>query len=188
MRAGWPRSTALPRCKYFPTSSTGESIMIDFEIEPSVAKRVKMFHMVADGVMRPISREFDEKEHAEPENYFQTMWAANAMADSSLDLAKKKESKDADAEKAARSPMRNLYTVITTEELCWGDAGLFLATPNAGLGGAAVMAAGTAEQKERFLSRFRSGQPKWGAMAITEPGFGSDSSQVTTATREGDDY
>ena len=30
--------------------------MIDFEIEPSVVKRVKMFHMVADGVMRPISR------------------------------------------------------------------------------------------------------------------------------------
>ena len=36
--------------------------MIDFEIEPSVLKRVKMFHMVADSVMRPISREFDEKE------------------------------------------------------------------------------------------------------------------------------
>jgi acyl-CoA dehydrogenase len=165
--------------------------MIDFEIEASVAKRVKMFHMVADGVMRPISREYDEKEHAEPEQYFQTMWAANAMADSSLDLAKKKDGESAkDAGKApARSPMRNLYTVITTEELCWGDAGLFLATPNAGLGGAAVMAAGTPEQKERFLSRFRGGKPKWGAMAITEPGFGSDSSQVTTtATREGDDY
>jgi acyl-CoA dehydrogenase len=167
--------------------------MIDFEIEPSVLKRVKMFHMVADSVMRPISREFDEKEHEEPTQYFQTMWAANAMAESSMDLPKKKESSEAKsgdgAKAAARSPMRNLYTVITTEELCWGDAGLFLATPNAGLGGAAVMAAGTPEQKERFLSRFRGGEPKWGAMAITEPGFGSDSSQVTTtATREGDDY
>src|SRR5271155_5706172 len=167
--------------------------MIDFEIEPSVLKRVKMFHMVADSVMRPISREFDEKEHEEPTQYFQTMWAANAMAESSMDLPKKKESSEAKSgdgpKAAARSPMRNLYTVITTEELCWGDAGLFLATPNAGLGGAAVMAAGTPEQKERFLSRFRGGEPKWGAMAITEPGFGSDSSQVTTtATREGDDY
>ena len=26
--------------------------MIDFEIEPTIAKRVKMFHMVADAVMR----------------------------------------------------------------------------------------------------------------------------------------
>ncbi len=136
--------------------------MIDFEIEPSVAKRVKMFHMVADSVMRPISREYDEKEHEEPEQYFQTMWAANAMADSSLDLAKKKKPKEGEEKAPARSPMRNLYTVITTEELCWGDAGLFLATPNAGLGGAAVMAAGTAEQKERFLSRFRSGAAEVG--------------------------
>src|SRR5271170_3754144 len=167
--------------------------MIDFEIEPSVLKRVKMFHMVADSVMRPISREYDEKEHEEPEQYFKTMWAANAMADSSLELAKKKESpkesKDGDEKAPARSPMRNLYTVITTEELCWGDAGLFLATPNAGLGGAAVMAAGTPEQKERFLKRFKEGKPKWGAMAITEPSFGSDSSQVTTtATRDGDHW
>jgi acyl-CoA dehydrogenase len=51
------------------------------------------------------------------------------------------------------------------------------------------MAAGTPEQKERFLKRFKEGKPKWGAMAITEPSFGSDSSQVTTtATRDGDHW
>ncbi len=44
-----------------------------------------------------------------------------------------------------------------------------------------VVAAGTPEQKERFMSRFRGGKPKWGAMAITEPGFGSDSSQSIVA-------
>jgi acyl-CoA dehydrogenase len=61
--------------------------------------------------------------------------------------------------------------------------------PNAGLGGAAVAAAGTPAQKERFLKRFTEGKPKWGAMAITEPGCGSDSAAVaTTATREGDDW
>ncbi len=55
--------------------------MIDFEIEPQVVTRLKMFHTVAEQVMRPISREYDESEHAEPEQFFQTMWAANAMAD-----------------------------------------------------------------------------------------------------------
>ena len=80
---------------------------------------------------------------------------------------------DASGQGAVRS--RNVYTVATTEELCWGDAGLFLAIPNAGLGGAAVTAAGTPEQKQRFLAPFRGGKPKWGAMAITEPGCGSDS-------------
>ena len=79
--------------------------------------------------------------------------------------------------------------MLSTEELCWGDAGLYLSTPNSGLGGAAVMAAGTPEQKEHFLKRFKEGKPKWGAMAITEPGFGSDSSAVaTTATRDGDNW
>jgi len=78
---------------------------------------------------------------------------------------------------------------LVQEELCWGDAGLFLSIPNAGLGGAAVMAAGTPEQKQRFLAPFRGGKPKWGAMAITEPGCGSDSAAVTTtATRDGDHW
>jgi acyl-CoA dehydrogenase len=161
--------------------------MIDFEFEPNVTQRLQMYHAVAEQVMRPISRHYDEKEHEEPEQYFQTMWSASAMADVELGAGR---AKDGDGAKARGGPrMRNLNTVITTEELCWGDAGLFLSTPNAGLGGAAVMAAGTPEQKERFLSRFRSGKPKWGAMAITEPGFGSDSAAVsTTAVRDGDHW
>jgi acyl-CoA dehydrogenase len=65
--------------------------------------------------------------------------------------------------------------------------GLYLSIPNSGLGGAAVAAAGTPEQKKRFLSRFTEGEPKWGAMAITEPGAGSDSAAIqTTAVRDGD--
>ena len=53
----------------------------------------------------------------------------------------------------------------TVEALSWGDAGLYLATPGAALGGAAVDATGTPEQKERFLKRFSEGEPKWAAMA-----------------------
>src|SRR5260370_23619587 len=98
-------------------------------------------------------------------------------------------SRNGEKASATTPSLRNLYTVLSTEELCWGDAGLFLSTPNSGLGGAAVMAAGTPEQKERFLKRFREGKPKWGAMAITEPGFGSDSSAVTTtATPDGNHW
>jgi acyl-CoA dehydrogenase len=79
---------------------------------------------------------------------------------------------------------------MQAEELCWGDAGLYLRTPFAGLGGSAVAAAGTKEQKQRFLSVFQAdGAPAWGAMAITEPGAGSDSAAIeTTATPDGDDY
>ena len=43
-------------------------------------------------------------------------------------------------------------SAVTIEELSWGDAGLYLSIPNPGLGGAAVAAAGTPEQKQRFLA------------------------------------
>ena len=93
-----------------------------------------------------------------------------------------------EASGGAQTP-RTLFTILAAEELAWGDVGLFLQIPNPGLGGAAVMAAGTPEQKKRFLKRFSEGQPKWAAMAITEPGCGSDSAAITTtARREGDHW
>ena len=157
--------------------------MIDFELEPQVVSRLQMYHAVAENMMRPISREYDEREHEDPYQFFETMWQAQSLNDVGP------AARSAGAEPQAGPSLRNLNTVITTEELCWGDVGLFLATPNSGLGGAAVMAAGTPEQKARFLKRFGEGKPKWGAMAITEPGCGSDSAAVTTsATRDGDDW
>jgi len=164
--------------------------MIDFEFEPHVKAQLKMYHAVAEGLMRPISREYDEREHEKPWQFYETMWAAAqnlgpgaAPEKSSSEKSEKGEKRDGTAK------LRNLYTCLSTEELCWGDAGLFLSIPNPGLGGAAVAAAGTPEQKERFLKRFREGKPKWGAMAITEPGCGSDSAAITTmAVRDGDEW
>ncbi|HVA79389.1 MAG TPA: acyl-CoA dehydrogenase family protein, partial [Candidatus Binataceae bacterium] len=161
--------------------------MIDFELEPQVVERLKMYHMVAEQVMRPISREYDEREHEEPEQFFKTMWQAQSLADVAPGGDLKKDAKR--GAQPAGPKLRNLLTCVTTEELCWGDAGLFLSTPNSGLGGAAVMAAGTPEQKVRFLKRFSEGEPKWGAMAITEPACGSDSAAIqTTAVRDGDHW
>ncbi len=67
-------------------------------------------------------------------------------------------------------------------ELCWGDVGLLLAMPRQGLGNAAIAAVANAQQLERFAGT-------WAAMAITEPGCGSDSAAIrTTAVRDGDHY
>jgi acyl-CoA dehydrogenase len=152
--------------------------MIDFELEPQVVERAKFFRSVAEHLMRPISRHYDEHEHEEPRRFIETTWQGAAR--------ERQGGADAGAER--KSAPRNLLTTIMTEELCWGDAGLFLSIPGPGLGGAAVSAAGTAEQKERFLRRFKDGEPKWGAMAITEPGCGSDSAAVTTTARREGDY
>ena len=159
--------------------------MIDFEFEPAVRAQLKMYHAVAENMMRPISREYDEREHEKPWQFFEAMWSASQSLGPAAAPAKDSPAGKADG----AQKLRNLYTCLTTEELCWGDAGLFLSIPNPGLGGAAVAAAGTPEQKQRFLKRFREGKPKWGAMAITEPGCGSDSAAITTtATRDGDDF
>ncbi len=54
--------------------------------------------------------------------------------------------------------------------------------PRQGLGNSAIAAVANEEQLQRF-------QETWAAMAITEPGCGSDSAAIrTTATKDGDDY
>src|SRR5258707_6984157 len=153
--------------------------MMDFDPDPQILNRLQMFHAVSEHMMRPISRDCDEHEHTKPTQFYESMWSASAAADIQVGNDKSKKTDGAAPRRA------NLLTVLSTEELCWGDAGLYLSTPNSGLGGAAVMAAGTPEQKERFLKRFKECKPKWGGMAITEPSFGLPSSPVTTTPTRG---
>jgi len=138
----------------------------------------KMVHAVAEQAMRPIAREYDEREHEKPWDFLNMMWQVSNGHP--IGGGGQRRPKDGPSE-------RNLGMCVSIEELSWGDAGLYLSIPNSGLGGAAVAAAGTPEQKERFLAPFSGGKAKWAAMAITEPGCGSDSSAIqTTAVRDGD--
>jgi acyl-CoA dehydrogenase len=156
--------------------------MIDFEMSPSIESARQMIHMMADQTMRPIAREYDEREHAEPTEWHEMMWSVSQGSEVTFGGSK--------SDKKDKGPSeRNLASAVTIEELSWGDAGLYLSIPNSGLGGAAVAAAGTSEQRKRFLGRFHGGKPKWAAMAITEPGCGSDSAAITTtAVRDGDHW
>jgi acyl-CoA dehydrogenase len=69
------------------------------------------------------------------------------------------------------------------EMLSWGDAAIYLCLPTSALAGSAIEAVGTPEQKVRFLKRFTEGDPKWGAMAITEAHAGSDTAAISTTAR-----
>jgi len=156
--------------------------MIDFEMSQQIENARQMIHMMAEQTMRPISREYDEREHEDPTEWHQMIWTVSNQSPVTFGGGGKSKKDDGPSE-------RGLAAVITIEELSWGDAGLYLSIPNAGLGGAAVAAAGTPEQRKRFLSRFMEGKPKWAAMAITEPGCGSDSAAITTtAARDGDQW
>jgi alkylation response protein AidB-like acyl-CoA dehydrogenase len=77
---------------------------------------------------------------------------------------------------------------IAIEELGWGcgSTALAIAAHN-GLGCAPISLFGSHEQKQRFLTRVASGQGKLAALALTEPGAGSDL-QGAHADRFGDEW
>jgi acyl-CoA dehydrogenase len=155
--------------------------MINFEIPEKITNELQMAKMVAEQVMRAKSRYYDEHEHERPVEYISLMWPVMREQN------KRQLEKSTNGKKPARTGpgISGLRLVMLVETLSWGDAGQYLCTPDPALGGAAVYAVGTPEQKARFLTRFTEGDPKWGAMAMTEAGAGSDTSAIrTTATHD----
>jgi acyl-CoA dehydrogenase len=160
--------------------------MISFELSERARVMQEMTRGAAEQMMRPISRWCDEHEHEKNWDYLNTMWEVSKGTTMVGGSDKDKEKKGGEESSPNE---RVLGMCVTVEELCWGDVGLYLTIPNSGLGGAAVAAAGTPEQRKRFLARFGEGEPKWAAMAITEPSCGSDSAAIqTTAVRDGDHW
>jgi acyl-CoA dehydrogenase len=148
--------------------------MINLEITQKMAQVRAGMNNMAKSMLRPISRHYDEHEHEEAKELevFRTVKI--------MTRPKKKkpgEGGEAKPEKAASQKIgANLGMVMSIEEMCWGDLGLLLAFPNAGLGNAAIIAVATDEQLEQFGN-------KWASMAITEPGSGSDSGSITAKAK-----
>ncbi|HEY2736399.1 MAG TPA: acyl-CoA dehydrogenase family protein [Polyangiales bacterium] len=159
--------------------------MINFEHHEMLRNLAAAIEQIAKDHMRPFTREVDEHEHSNPEQYVNTMYEVLKMTGGAMNSPVMGAKQD--GEKKRRTG--NVTSVVFIEKLAWGDCGMYLSTPMPLLGGAAVGAAGTPEQKERFLKRFKEGKPKWAAMAITEPGAGSDTSAIqTTAVLDGDEW
>ncbi len=148
---------------------------IAFDLTENSLKAKAHYHAMAVDHMRPVSRKYDELEHESPREWIDWFWKHGRSGPGG----------------ALDGPSDGFVQVcVQAEELCWGDAALYLRMPTPALGGSAVAAAGTPEQKERFLSAFRGdGTPIWGAMAITEPSAGSDAAAIeTTAELDGDEW
>ena len=81
------------------------------------------------------------------------------------------------------------YMIVLTEELArTGSGGLIASLMSHGIGSPPIVHTGTPEQKERFVRPVLAGE-KIAALAITEPGGGSDVANLKTrAVREGDHY
>ncbi len=140
---------------------------IDFSLTEGSKIAQEHYHNVAVEEMRPISQKYDVGEHQLPVEWVDYWW---------------NEGRKGPQEKSGKPNDGFITVCLQAEELCWGDAGLYLRMPTPALGGSAVSATGTQEQKKRFMSAFREegGHPIWGAMAITEPQAGSDAAAIET--------
>lgn len=152
--------------------------MINFTLSKSQQAARDYAHQVALEEMRPISLECDRTEKI-PESFFWNMqrrfWSG-AAGQARMQAQQEEEKQD------------NILTVLSQEEMGWGDAALSTAIPGPGLAAPPILSQGTAEQQMRFLAPYMDGQ-HWGALALTEPGIGSDvAGMSTTAVLDGDEW
>lgn len=156
---------------------------IEFEAPKPIVQTQFMLKTVAEEMMRSRSRYFDEHEHEIPYDYIEFMHTAmKALGAGAGSLAPEENGNghDGGEQKKKRPPIGYQLLAAQIEMLAWGDVGMYLVTPGGGLGAAAVQAAGTAEQKARFLARFMEEKPTLGAMCMTEAGAGSDTASIRT--------
>jgi acyl-CoA dehydrogenase len=156
---------------------------INLEMPRKLQAVIEKAHQGAAEMLRPISRKYDINEHAYPveldtlANLFEGISEANAFA-----FAGAEAFRDSEEAKGENHNGGNMSAVVNVMEMGWGDVALMLSVPRQGLGNAAISGVATDEQLSRLGK-------VWAAMAITEPGFGSDSAAVsTTAKLDGDEY
>jgi acyl-CoA dehydrogenase len=144
-------------------------------------------HQVAMNMLRPISRKYDRAEHAYPKELDMLAAMIDGLSESGANEGagaagvRRDESEDSGDAGGVRNGA-NLASVMSIAEMCWGDVGLLLSMPRQGLGNSAIASVANEEQLARF-------DGVWAGMAITEPGTGSDSANITTtAVLDGDEY
>ena len=163
--------------------------MINLETPKKFRGFVEQAHQVADNFLRANSRKYDLAEHEYPKELDLLASLVDGMGDSGqgqgAGAAGVRRGEDDDPKAKGKGKVKNganMSSVLSIIEMCWGDVGLLLSMPRQGLGNSAIASVATDEQLERFKGT-------WASMAITEPGFGSDSAAIsTTAVKDGDEY
>jgi acyl-CoA dehydrogenase len=155
---------------------------INLEMPKKLQAVIDKGHQGAAEMIRPISRKYDLKEHAYPVELDTLANLFEGISDAkTISFAGAEAFRDSEASNENRNG-GNMSAVLNATEVSWGDIALLLSVPRQGLGNAAISGVATDEQLERLGK-------VWAAMAITEPGFGSDSAAVsTTAKLDGDEY
>ena len=157
---------------------------INLETPKKFALLINQAHQVAAEVFRPISRRYDQAEHEYPKELDMLAAVIDGMNDGGEGGTGARGVRRDPSEPSGTGNRNgtNMSSVLSIMQACWGDVAMVLSMPRQGLGDAAIASVANDEQWARFGKL-------WASMAITEPGFGSDSAAVsTTAVRDGDHY
>lgn len=137
----------------------------------------KIVHEFAEKELRPKAREVDEKE----EFNWEAFRKAGPVGLTGMSIP----------EEYGGSNVDMVSNAIAFEELGWGCGSTALAfTAHNGLGTAPIALYGSKELKKKWLPLVASGKNKLGALALTEPGAGSDiqGGVITRAEKDGDEW
>jgi acyl-CoA dehydrogenase len=148
--------------------------VISFELSDEQKAIRKVAREFAEKEVRPIAPQCDEEEKY-PEHFVEKAFKAGMTY---LYVP----------EEYGGQGMDFLTACIVGEEIAWGCCGLATILGANNLGTTPLLVAGTEEQKRKYFGYLTS-RPSLAAMALTEPGAGSDAAGVkTTAVRAGGDY
>jgi acyl-CoA dehydrogenase len=162
---------------------------IEFSLSKKQLEMREGIRGLAKNVIRPQALAWD-RAGGIPEEFLRNMarlatsMGSNAMR-SGVGDETEEEKKDAETKRGPSGS--NLFGVLASEELAWGDGSLLLGLPGPGLGGPPVRGSGTPEQKKRFFGVFEdldAAPLRWGAYGLTEPNAGSDVSGIRTSCRK----
>ena len=129
--------------------------MIDLEIPKKFEGLVSQAHQVATEVFRPISRKYDLAEHEYPKELDMLAAMIDGLAESgaSEGAGAAGVRRDEKADDASNKNGANLASVMSIQEMCWGDVGLLLSMPRQGLGNSAIASVANDEQLEKYAGK-----------------------------------
>ena len=148
---------------------------IGFELTAEQRALRDLAHEFAEQELRPIAREWDDKEDCPAE-----------LLDKAAGLGL---TSHAIPSEYGGGGVSAVTSSLIAEELSWGCAGLSAPIGATMFPVRPLLRAGSEEQKRRWLPRLASEEGCLAAIAFTEPGAGSDVMGIqSTARREGEEY
>jgi len=151
--------------------------MMNFDLSNEQKTWKKIVHDFVAKEIKPKAREVDEKE----EFNWEAVRKGGPIGLLGMSIPEAYGGSNVDA----------VSDAIATEELGWGCGSTALAfTAHNGLGAAPIALYGSEELKKKWLSLISEGKNKLGALALTEPGAGSDlqGGVITKAEKQGNEW